>query len=291
MKHRALVVILAALPLSARAAPEVTWAQVEPLLRARFALQAVDKYFSYTTEAPLPPSDTPDAVRHAVEEVTTPTTDVGGAALRRCSLGIAAAMQVAAPVAAAQGLDAGTARLRLAVFENARTARILRNSVAQSLQAGGARCGDCAVAGPPTRVVHYADFAPYLSRFIAVGRGDLSRPGGHFEFHICSGINGLRGLDHVDQDLGATAVAAMFRATSEAKPAVEHAGYRLGEVARAHPGDETPERLAAVNDAIWSALATDREFLDGLRPLIASECAAAGLSCDDCAPAVGRPVR
>ena len=196
------------------------------------------------------------------------------------------------PLVKEQGLDAGTSRFREHVLDSPRAARLLREAVTKTLEARGIRCSDCAVEAGPRRQVTFSQLVPYLARFVALNERDLaSADGGHVRFHICSGLNGLAGLEPIDPDLAATALSAMFRATSEAKPAAERAGNHVMETWRANRGDATKERADAINAEVWAKLAADAAFLDGMRPLVAEEAAVSGLDCPDCAAAKGEGER
>src|SRR5687768_14044216 len=138
MKPHPRTLVLAAVALAALAtspAPQVTWAEVEPLVRARFALVQEEKGWSWTSEAPLPATGMSEGARAAIEDATTLKHSIGRALLRRCSIAIVAAMSEGARLASNAGTEAGSARFRAVVFEDARTARIIRNTVAKSLEA------------------------------------------------------------------------------------------------------------------------------------------------------------
>lgn len=277
----------AAAPVAATTLTEATtWSSVEPVLRARFALLQQGEYFTTTTEAPLTESMGTPAIRAAVVDVTARDGADRAMALRRCSLGLDAARKHAMPLVADHGLDAATSAYRARILDDPRTERILRGALARQLATRGVSCADCDVPPPAPRAVRFADLTPYLSRFVALSARDLERATAErVSFHICSGLNGMAGLEPIDMDLAATALSAMFRASAEAKASVELAGDHVIAVWRAQRGDPTAERASAINSEVWRRLASDTKFLDELRPLVADEARVSGLACADCAAA------
>lgn len=275
----------AAAPVGSADAPplEVTWAQVGPLLRARFAVVSPDgKSFAPSSAAPLP-DGSPGPVRDAIVALTSGETPEGAEVLRRIALDISAAMAAAgkkAPFGSDRAAD--SERYREALLAGEHASRLLRNGLASLLRERGVACADCAVPEPGPRDVRFAELVPYLARFVTVGRGDLTD---HAGFHVCTGINGLSTLASVDPELAAASVAAMFRVVRDHPDAIEKAGAHVAEARRKHPGPESPDLLGAVNAEVWEALAHDGAFLDDMRMFVASEAEAVGLTCRDCLPA------
>lgn len=57
--------------------------------------------------------------------------------------------------------------------------------------------------------MRFAEFVPYVVRFLSVAEGDLSDPDGAKHFHVCSRNNGLGDLDRIDDDRASFALAAL----------------------------------------------------------------------------------
>lgn len=285
---RIVLVVLGLASTAAASAPSVTWSQMEPLLRARFAVrQEQGKYYVWTSEAPCPKADVPAPALKAVRDVTVPGKP-GGEGLaelfRQCMLEITLALRTAAKQDPLGGdLAADSERFRAALFSQEHAARTLRNGLARLLAERGVTCADCAVPEPPPREIRFADLVPYLARFAYVGPGDLSDPDGRAHFHVCSGINGLGSIEHVDPMLATAALAAMYQASqTEVMP---HVSALLQAIRKDHAGPETKELRGAVNAELARRLAEDPEFLSAMRPLLVGELAACGLACADCAAA------
>jgi hypothetical protein len=255
-----------------------TWAELEPALRARYAVASQDAGYSlrddveWDAAGPARPSD---RILRVAAEATR-------AASRHVALIMNDAGPEAVPKAVKDGLEAGSDALRTKLFSDPRFVRILRRSLADPLATEGLACADCAPAHVVARDVQFVELTPYLVRFVAVGPQDLKDPSGKASFHICSGINGLKTMATPDDALASLALAVMYR-LPQMPGGFDVVGEDLELVVKEQGGGAatTPER---VNEAWWKRLSTETAFLDGLRPLVNEEAPGFDIACVDCVP-------
>lgn len=259
-------------------APSLEWRDVEPAANACVSIVETGEGFDLTSEGPGFA-----AAARALPRKARAAVRVGCAeAMPRLAFTLSDAQVAGVDAAQSGGAEAGSATLREALFGRPEAARVFRMTIAESLRQARIDCADGAPPEVPARRIAFADVRPYLVRLCFVSVDDLPGPEApHGGFHVCTGVNDLRGLPSVDPVLAQTAYAALLNAFAD-----DHIVARMKTCVEAacmtetRPADRTT--IERINARLQASVAGDSVLMTCFAREIAAETPFYDLECTDC---------